>query len=138
MKKTATLLFIVFALLMTFSASAQVYKFRTTDYTFRQTLTNSRGSEWAPWEEVNALITIDTDESRIHIYTKETQVYDIIDYNSPKTKNENDITLIYSCIDKGGSSCTIKLERLSYQNNQLFLSIIYPGYTVVYVVIFLD
>jgi hypothetical protein len=106
-------------------SKAQVVKYRS----FEAAILDSMGElPKAIWLPTNILVTLDTINSRVKIFSKEESDYDIIDKKSSK----NGFTGYWSsyiAVDKKGNKCEIKLFSIlmPYQNHVATLIVPFEG-----------
>jgi hypothetical protein len=115
LKATLPLLFILIGA----SAFSQITKFRTTSLSMKSK--NERTRQWSKWsqpKDVDVLITIDIDNKRIRIFSKEEQVYDIIKFYDIETDDEGDETLKFHCINEDGLKCFVRFVVLNSRDGQ--------------------
>lgn len=131
MKPMKTFLSFVILFLCCQSLDAQVYKLKATGFSMKYEIDEYTWSEWADWEESNVLCTIDVQTDRITIYSKETQVYDVIEKEEEVIDDEGDWTLPFICIDQDGGRCRIRLMKRA-EDEQLQLYVDYNDMKWVY------
>jgi hypothetical protein len=116
----------------------KVIKLRSTAFSSKHKINEYKWSNWSDWEEASVLITIDTDNDRITIYSSERQVYDIAENEGESTDEDGDETLSLYCIDDEGLKCTVRLVFLYSQNGKNQLYVDYNDISWVYNVYALD
>jgi hypothetical protein len=69
------------------------------------------------------LLTIDGDNNRIKIFSKQEQVYDIIKTYESVIDDDGDKTSKWLCINEDGLKCFIRLVKLNSQEgrNQIYV-----------------
>jgi hypothetical protein len=126
-----TLVISLFLVLGLQQSYGQVYKFQTTGFSVLEK--NEKGSwgKWSDLQNVNLMVTLDTNKNRIVVYSQEIQIYDILDYQE---KQENDTDQVYSfnCKDIDGESFTISIITRKNQNNRKQLYINQKNVIIVY------
>jgi hypothetical protein len=120
------------------STRGKVIKLRSTAYSLRHKINEYKWSDWDDWEDANVLITIDTDNDRITIYSAERQVYDIAENDGESTDDDGDETLSLYCVDKDGIKCRVRLVSLNSRNGKIHLYVDYNDVSWVYNVYALD
>ena len=113
---------------MTLTVSAQSYS-QEYEIMKRRTISSSicalrSNGEWTNWTEatpLDALIVIDFNISRIKVYTKTTQVYDIVNYSVGEANSTS-----FSCVDSDGKECDLLFTSGS-------VVIHYPTYIIGYI-----
>jgi hypothetical protein len=100
MKKLFTTLFFLFIINLCHS---QVYKWRASDFSLRQIMSNQSWTDWSTWSTSGVLIV--AQQQRVNIYSSTPQVYDMIE-TVTKNYDENS-NPIYSvmCVDENGTKC---------------------------------
>jgi len=126
--------------LLTFSTFSygQVSKLKTTSYSSKYKINDYRWSEWEEWQETSVLIMFDFDKQRVTIFSKVTQIYDIIENEGTEYDSDGDKTLSLYCVDKEGLTCRIRLVKLISQNGRNQLYVDYKDIKWVYNVYSLD
>lgn len=126
-----TLVISLFLVLGLQQSYGQVYKFQTTGFSVLEK--NEKGSwgKWSDLQNVNLMVTLDTNKNRIVVYSQEIQIYDILDYQE---KQENDTDQVYSfnCKDIEGETFTISIITRKNQNNRKQLYINQKNVIIVY------
>lgn len=122
MKKTATLLLLASTLLVTLSASAQVYKYKATEYSIQQRIGESKWEDWTSPEKIEVLITFNINGSRIKVYLAEIQNYDIITHEI-REDNKKESIWDFECVDDEGNTCLLTLIASKTRGGQQFLII---------------
>lgn len=128
MKYKFILLFLLFLSSLTI---AQIKKY--TAYSFSTRVDN--GSSWSDWskpQDVDILISINTDDDKIKIYSKVTQIYDIVKYKAKETDDDGDDTYPMYCEDAKGQNCNVDFVVLNSQDSRLQLYIRYSDMQWVY------
>lgn len=100
---------------------SQVAKLKSTAISYKY---NVNGwSDWSDWEETSVLITIDMNNDRITIYSKDKQVYDVVKIDETTYDKEGNKILALYCVDKAGLTCVVKLVKLKsyYDSKQLYV-----------------
>ncbi|NHE58978.1 hypothetical protein [Cyclobacterium plantarum] len=118
MKKSAvTFAFVLFFFVfMTEISFGQVVKLKSTALAMKVKNDDNRWSDWSDWESTSVLIV--ADDSRITVYSKEKQVYDIIENEGKKTDSDGDDVLTFSCINEDGARCRLRLIKRNSQNGE--------------------
>lgn len=103
----------------------QVYKLKSTSFSSKYKFNENKWSDWSDATESSVLITFDLTNDRITIYSKETQVYDIAEYEGKTTDEDGDDIFSYFCIDKDGIKCRVKWLKLNSQNGRMQMYVNY-------------
>lgn len=93
---------------------------------------------WEDWPdpvETNVLITFDTDNEVLNIYSKEEQVYSVI--NSEVTEKFEELNFYFNCIDQKGQKCQVIITRYSDPVDTGKITIIYPSMAWVYMIVWI-
>jgi hypothetical protein len=128
----------ILLLIFTSSAFGQVYKMRSTSLSSKYKINNYRWSDWSEAEEASILMTIDMNKDRIIIYSKETQIYDIAEYEGKTTDDDGDDFISYYCVNEEGITCRVRLAKLNSQNGRNQIYIDFSDFRFVYNVYYLD
>ncbi|UQD56398.1 hypothetical protein [Flavobacterium sp. K5-23] len=127
-KVYVVLLFLGLGLQQSYS---QKYKFKTSGFSVLEK--NERG-KWGKWSDlnlVNLMVSLDTDKSRIVVYSQIIQLFEIIVYQ-PTEENENDIVYSFTCKDNNGEDCTVSIITRKKQENRKQLYINYDNKIILY------
>jgi hypothetical protein len=92
---------------------------------------NGKWGKWSDLNLVNILVKLDTDKSRIVVYSEIIQLFEIIDY-IPLQENETDSIYSFTCKDNNGENCTLSIISRKNQNNRKQLYINYSDRIIVY------
>jgi len=122
---------LLFSICVTVFISGQIGKF--TAYSFSSKYKS--GSTWTDWDshqEVNILTSINFDDKKIKIYSKETQIYDIITIDDKVVDEEGDDIYRMYCEDRNGSNCYVDIYVLNSQGGRMQIYIRYTDMQWVY------
>lgn len=122
------LLFLVLGL---HTSYGQSYKFKTSGFSVLEKNEKGKWGKWSDLNLVNVLVTLDTNKSRIVVYSQIIQLFEIIEY---QTTEENDTDIVYSftCKDNEGVDCTVSIITRKKQENRKQLYINYDNRIIVY------
>jgi len=95
-------------------------------------------SDWSDWQSVNILITIDSEKQRIKIFSKEDQVYDIIQNLGEDYDKDGDKVWKWLCVNEDGLRCHVRLVKLYSQNGKSQLYVDFNDMKWVYNIYSLD
>lgn len=133
--KLRTLL--IFAMLSVNIALSQVNKLKATAFAYRYINDYQVWSDWSDWENCDILCVLDISKDRITVYSKETQIYDIIDSEDGYYDKDGDYIWILEAIDDNGLKCKVKLiTREASKRVELYVN--YSDFQWVYNVYFMD
>lgn len=122
------LLFFAAGLQQTYS---QIYKFKTSGVSVLEKNERGKWENWSDLQLVNVLVSLDTDKSRIVIYSEVIQLFEIIEYE-PTEENDSDVVYSFSCKDNNGDDCTLSIITRKNQDNRKQLYINYGNRIIVY------
>lgn len=127
-KLYSILLFLVLGL---HTSYGQSYKFKTSGFSVLEKNEKGKWGKWSDLNLVNVLVTLDTNKSRIVVYSQIIQLFEIIEY---QTTEENDTDIVYSftCKDNEGFDCTVSIITRKKQENRKQLYINYDNRIIVY------
>ena len=74
-KQLIVVLFLIFGLQSTFG---QTYKFKTSGFSVLEKNDNGKWGKWSDLTLVNILVSLDTDKSRIVVYSQIIQLFEIV------------------------------------------------------------
>lgn len=109
----------------------QSYKFNTSGFSVLEKNEKGKWGKWSELELVNLLVTLDTDKSRIIVYSQIIQLFEIVDY-LPLEENETDRVYSFTCKDNNGEDCTLSIITRKNQDNRKQLYINYDDRIFVY------
>ena len=109
----------------------QNYKFKTSGFSVLEKNEKGKWGKWSDLNLVNLLVTLDTNKSRIVIYSQIIQLFEIIEYQETE-ENDADIVYSFSCKDNEGVNCTLSIITRKKQDNRKQLYINYDNRIVVY------
>lgn len=110
---------------------SQTYKFKTSGFSVMEK--DGKG-KWGKWSDLGfgaILVTLDTDKSRIIVYSEIIQLFEIIDY-IPLEENDTDSVYSFTCKDNNGDDCTLSIITRKQQDNRKQLYINYDNRIIVY------
>lgn len=110
---------------------SQVYKFKTSGFSVLEKTEKGKWGKWSDLELVNILVSLDTNKSRIVVYSQIIQLFEIIDYQD-RTENDSDIVYTFTCKDNDGIDCTLSIITRKKQGNRKQLYINYEDRIIVY------
>lgn len=105
---------IISTLLLLFSIKtsfAQVTKLRTITVNAQIIQENNTWSEWGPAIDISELVVLDFTKKRISVFTKETQVYDIIKVLENEKDENGGSVFSFRCMDQNGNYADVTLIK---------------------------
>lgn len=127
-KLYSILLFLVLGL---HTSYGQSYKFKTSGFSVLEKNEKGKWGKWSDLNLVNVLVTLDTNKSRIVVYSQIIQLFEIIDYQATE-ENDTDIVYSFTCKDNEGVDCTVSIITRKKQENRKQLYINYDNRIIVY------
>ena len=119
MKKFLVFTLLLFASVFASHAYAEVLKLKAYSFSARSTDRYGNWSDWSDWSDCNILVVSD-DDSRVKIYSEETQEYDII--SSEEIRDSKGVKATeFHCVDKNGLRCSLRLRVEKNDNIQLYV-----------------
>ena len=131
MSKTKIFILLLFLGLGFQKSYSQVYKFKTSGFSVLEKTEKGKWGKWSDLELVNILVSLDTNKSRIVVYSQIIQLFEIIDYQD-RTENDSDIVYTFTCKDNDGIDCTLSIITRKKQGNRKQLYINYEDRIIVY------
>ncbi|MEC5164666.1 hypothetical protein RCH18_000385 [Flavobacterium sp. PL11] len=113
------------------SSFGQTYKFKTSSFSVLEKNEKGKWGKWSDLSLADILVSLDTDKSRIIIYSQIIQLFDIVTYQ-PIEENESDIVYSFTCIDNEGTNCTVSIVTRKKQENRKQLYINYGNRIINY------
>lgn len=110
---------------------SQTYKFRTSGFSVLEKNEKGKWGKWSDLSLVNIMVALDTDKSRIIVYSRNIQLYEIVTYQ-PESESENDLVYSFTCKDNDGVDCTVSIITRKKQENRKQLYITYSDHVIVY------
>lgn len=109
----------------------QTYKFSTSGLSVLEKDQKGNWGKWSDLNLVNILVKLDTDKSRIVVYSEAIQVFEIIDY-IPLEESETDSVYSFTCKNNNGEDCTLSIITRKKQDNRKQLYINYEDRIILY------
>lgn len=131
MSKTKIYILLLFLGLGFQKSYSQVYKFKTSGFSVLEKTEKGKWGKWSDLELVNILVSLDTNKSRIVVYSQIIQLFEIIDYQD-RTESDTDIVYTFTCKDNDGVDCTLSIITRKKQDNRKQLYINYDDRIIVY------
>lgn len=131
MTKIKIIIVLVFLAMGLQQSYSQTYKFKTSGFSVMEKDQKGKWGKWSDLDLVNILVKLDTDKSRIIVYSEIIQLFEIIDY-IPLEENESDSVYTFTCKDNNGEDCTLSIITRKKQDNRKQLYINYDNRIIVY------
>ena len=131
MNKIKLYILLLFLGLGTQHSYSQSYRFKTSGLSVVGKNESGKWGKWSDLELTNILVTLDTNKNRFVIYSKEIQLFEIINYQ-PKEENDTDIVYPFICKDNNGEDCTLSIITRKKQGNRKQLYINYDNRIILY------
>lgn len=131
MAKIKTYSILLFLVLGLHSSYSQSYKFKTSGFSVLEKNEKGKWGKWSDLNLVNVLVTLDTNKSRIVVYSQIIQLFEIIEYQ-PTEENDTDIVYSFTCKNNEGVDCTVSIITRKKQENRKQLYINYDNRIIVY------
>ncbi len=131
MAKIKTFGMLLFLILGCNNSYSQSYKFKTSGFSVLEKNQKGKWDKWTDLNLVNMLVTLDTNKSRIVVYSQIIQLFEIIEYQ-PIEENDTDIVYSFTCKDNDGVGCTVSIITRKKQGNRKQLYINYDNRIIVY------
>jgi hypothetical protein len=121
MKKTLFRILSLIIILFTFSSISlgQVRKLRSLLFSSKYKFNEYSWSDWSEPTESNVLKIIDIENERITIYSQQTQIYDIVEYEGETTDSDGDDFMSFFCVNADGLTCRIRLAKLNAREEEI-------------------
>ena len=131
MTKTKIYIILLFLVLGLQNSYSQNYKFKTSGFSVLEKTAKGKWGKWSDLDLVNILVTLDTNKSRIVVYSQIIQLFEIIDYQ-PVEENDADVVYTFTCKDNEGVNCTVSIITRKKQANRKQMYINYDNRIIVY------
>lgn len=131
MTKTRIYIVLLFLVLGLQNSYSQNYKFKTSGFSVLEKTAKGKWGKWSDLDLVNILVTLDTNKSRIVVYSQIIQLFEIIDYQ-PVEENDADVVYTFTCKDNEGVNCTVSIITRKKQANRKQMYINYDNRIIVY------
>jgi hypothetical protein len=131
MAKIKIIIVLVFLVMGLQQSYSQTYKFKTSGFSVMEKDQKGKWGKWSDLNLVNILVKLDTDKSRIIVYSEIVQLFEIIEY-IPLEENETDSVYTFTCKDNNGDDCTLSIITRKKQDNRKQLYINYDNRIIVY------
>ena len=131
MTKIKLILILVFLALGVNQSYGQTYKFKTSGLSVMEKDQKGNWGKWSDLSLVNILVKLDTDKSRIVVYSEIIQLFEIIDY-IPLEENETDSIYAFTGKDNNGEDCTLSFITRKNQDNRKQLYVKYEDRVLAY------
>ena len=103
------------------SVNAQTYRYKAQNFAYKYVNDNGYWTKWSDWKSCNILITIDTDDDIITIYSRTPQVYVITDYIRTYTDSSNGRQMEFKVIDQDRDIGNVRIRIEANGTSQLYV-----------------
>lgn len=110
---------------------SQTYNFKTSGLSVLQKDPRGKWGKWSDLKLVNILVKLDTDKSRIIVYSEVIQLFEIVEY-FPLEESKTDAVYSFTCKDNNGEDCTLSIITRKNQGNRKQLYINYDDRIILY------
>jgi hypothetical protein len=131
MTKTKIVVLLAFLSLSLQQVYSQTYQFKTSSFSVLEKNEKGKWGKWSDLDLVNMLVSLDTNKSRIIVFSQAIQVFDIAEY-VPTKENDTDIVYSFVCKDNNGEDCTLSIITRKNQDNRKQLYINYGDRIILY------
>jgi hypothetical protein len=131
MAKIKIIIVLVFLVMGLNQSYSQTYKFKTSGFSVMEKDQKGKWGKWSDLNLANILVKLDTDKSRIIVYSEVIQLFEIINY-IPLEESETDSIYTFTCKDNNGDDCTLSIITRKKQDNRKQLYINYDDRIIVY------
>jgi hypothetical protein len=131
MSKIKLYIVLLFLSLCLQKSYGQKYEFKTSSFSVLEKNDRDKWGNWSDLKLVNILVSLDTDKSRIIVYSEVIQLFEIIVYQSTE-ESDTDIVYSFTCKDNNGDDCTLSIITRKNQDNRKQLYIDYDNRIIVY------
>ena len=128
LKISIVLLFLLFSFQQ---IQAQTFKFKTSGFSVLEKNEKGKWGKWSDLNLTNILVTLDTNKSRIVVYSQIIQLFEIVVYQ-PIEENDTDAVYSFTCKDNEGVDCTVSIVTRKKQENRKQLYINYGNRIIMY------
>ncbi len=95
-----------------------IYRFKTTDYAYK-TKDDGRWGEWTDWEDISAILVIDTQKKKIILGDEKT--YYIKKSLGLEDEDDGGSVLTFKCFDNDADDCNVRLRVTKSGDWQLYV-----------------
>ena len=131
MAKIKIIVVLMFLTMGLHQSYSQTYKFKTSGFSVMEKDQKGKWGKWSNLNLVNILVKLDTDKSRIIVYSDIIQLFEIIEYQ-PVEESETDSVYTFTCKDNNGDDCTLSIITRKKQDNRKQLYINYDNRIILY------
>lgn len=120
MKVLKRILAVMILSLISLSASAQVWQFRSEAYSQRVTNSYGQWGNWSKWQKCNVNITINLNNDLVTIYSNRTQYYQVTSYTGTYMDNGTQC-VDYKFYDQDGDKGTMTLAMKPNGQSEIYI-----------------
>lgn len=117
-KKYCKLVFIISVCMVSNSSFGQILNFKSSELAVKV----GDGAVWSDWKtyqsETPIPIVFDLDNERITIFSRDKQVYNIVDTEEKTTDKNGDENWAFYCLNEEGKTCGVLLLKLFNQQKR--------------------
>ena len=105
------------------SVYGQVYKYRAKECAIKTKDSYNRWTDWSDWQTCDILTVINFDKSKVTIYSKETQEFDVVETYPKEYNDKGEVVFKLFVIDRNGLRCNIRqvFVKSNTYHSQLYI-----------------
>lgn len=117
MKKFVLMLMLIFSI----TCSAQVCKYKTTEFALRVLNQNNTWSEWSDWQDSFCTVILDSKTKKITIQSHEIQVYTVTSIPTKIIDEDNCVQTSFKVIDQDGDKGIVRFRITTNGVKQMYI-----------------
>jgi hypothetical protein len=117
MRKFVLMLMLLFSII----CSAQVCKYKTTEFALRVLNQNNTWSEWSDWQDSFCTVILDSKTKKITIQSREIQVYTVTSIPTKIIDEDNCIQTSFKVIDQDGDKGIVRFRITTNGIKQMYI-----------------
>lgn len=121
----------LFLFLVSTTAYAQKYRFKTSSFMVSNKDNKGNWSEWSKQQKSEMIVALDMESHRIVVYSEIIQLFSIMKYGNQETKGDDDV-VTFNCVDNNGVECTLSIYTRKKQGSRNQLYITYQDMIIAY------
>jgi len=118
-------------LIFSYSAKAQVYRFKSSELSIMEKEFKGKWGAWSDFKKAEIIITLDTNKDRIMVNSQDLQLFKIVSYGE-ETEDDKNRIVTFECVDNDGGDCAIMIITRKNQGNRMQFYINYNDVKMVY------